>query len=152
MNRETFEKQIREYTPNLYRLAYGILRSREDAEDVVSETILRAYEKLHTLRRQEAFRAWLMQIAANEAKKIYARNKRSSPVEDLEVYMPAFQDEHHELWDVVMGLEIGYREVILLYYYERFTIPEIAGALRISEGTVKSRLSRGRKLLREQLS
>lgn len=66
--------------------------------------------------------------------------------------MPAFQDEHHELWDVVMGLEIGYREVILLYYYERFTIPEIAGALRIPEGTVKSRLSRGRKLLREQLA
>lgn len=151
MDRQIFEKLIREYTPNLYRLAYGILRNREDAEDAVSETIIRAYEKVHTLRRQEAFRAWLMQIAANEAKKVYARNKRSSPVEDMEAYMPVFQDEHHELWDVVMGLEVGYREVILLYFYERFTIAEVAAALRIPEGTVKSRLSRGKKLLREQL-
>lgn len=151
MDRETFEKLIREYTPNLYRLTYGILRNREDAEDAVSETIIRAYDKIHTLRRQEAFRAWLMRIAANEAKRIYARNKRSSPVEDMEIYMPVFLDEHHELWDLVMGLEIGCREVILLYFYERLTIPEIAAALRIPEGTVKSRLSRGKKRLREQL-
>lgn len=152
MKKELFEASIREYTPYMYRLAYGIVQNHEDAEDAVGETVLKAYEKLHTLRRPEAFRAWLMQITANEAKKIYSRNKRRTPVEDLEPYLPVFQDEHHELWDVVMELDIGYRETILLYFYEQFTIPEIAKVLHIPVGTVKSRLSRGKGLLREKLT
>ncbi|MDE6959895.1 MAG: RNA polymerase sigma factor [Lachnospiraceae bacterium] len=110
IDHKTFEKQIRKSLPNLYRLAFGILHNRADAEDAVSETLLRAYEKLHTLRKADHFHAWLMQIAANEAK------------------------------------------TILLYFYERLSIPEIAKALHISQGTVKSRLSRGKKLLREKLS
>ena len=152
IDRKTFEKQARESLPGLYRLAYGILRNRADAEDAVSETLLRAYEKLHTLREAESFHAWLMQIAANEAKKIYAGNQKRTPMENMEPYMPAFEDDHHELWDVVMELKLCYRETILLYFYERLSIPEIAKVLRISQGTVKSRLSRGKKLLRKKLS
>ena len=152
MNKEVFERLVREYTPNMYRLAYGILQNHEDAQDAVGETILRAFEKLHMLRRPECFRAWLMQIAANEAKKIYAGNRRSVPAENMEDFMPAFLDDYHELWDVVMGLEIVYRETILLYFYERLSVPEIARALHIPEGTVKSRLSRGKKRLRDKLS
>lgn len=152
IDRKTFEKQTRKSLPGLYRLAYGILRNRADAEDAVSETLLRAYEKLHTLREAESFHAWLMQIAANEAKKIYAGNQKRIPMENMEPYMPAFVDDHHELWDVVMELKLCYRETILLYFYERLSIPEIAKVLRISQGTVKSRLSRGKKLLREKLS
>ena len=144
MKKELFEVSIREYTPYMYRLAYGIVQNHEDAEDAVGETVLKAYEKLHTLRRPEAFRAWLMQINS--------RNKRRTPVEDLEPYLPVFRDEHHELWDVVMELDIGYRETILLYFYEQFTIPEIAKVLHIPVGTVKSRLSRGKGLLREKLT
>ena len=94
----------------MFAEAIRILGNAADAEDAVSETLLRAYEKLHTLRKADHFHAWLMQIAANEAK------------------------------------------TILLYFYERLSIPEIAKALHISQGTVKSRLSRGKKLLREKLS
>lgn len=152
INDEAFEKLIRQYTPNMYRLAYGILHNREDAQDAVGEAIVSAYEKLHTLRRKEAFHAWLAQIAVNESKKIYARNKRNASVENIEDYMPVFQDDYHELWDIVMELDIHYREVILLYFYERLTIPEIARTLHIPSGTVKSRLARGKRLLRDKLS
>lgn len=76
IDHKTFEKQIRKSLPNLYRLAFGILHNRADAEDAVSETLLRAYEKLHTLRKADHFHAWLMQIAANEAKKIYFKMER----------------------------------------------------------------------------
>ena len=148
---ETFEKLVQEYTSNLYRLTLGILHNHEDAQDAVSESILKAYEKLPTLRRPEKFRAWIMQIAANEAKRIYGKNKHTTPVENMEDYMPQFQDEHHELWDVVMKLDIVYREVILLYFYEQLSMKEIGKALRIPEGTVKSRLSRGKRLLKEML-
>lgn len=149
--RDTFERNIREYAPNMYRLALAMLHNREDAQDAVSEAVLKAYEKLYTLRSADRFRPWIMQITANEARKIYSRNKRVTPMEDMEAYMPVFRDENHELWDVVMQLDIVYREVILLYFYERFSIKEIGAVLHVPEGTVKSRLSRGKKLLRNMM-
>lgn len=148
----SFEQNIREYAPNMYRLALAMLRNEQDAEDAVGEAVLRAYEKRRTLRDQERFKPWIMQITANEARKIYRRNKRIVPVEDMEAYMPVFRSESHELWDVVMRMDQAYREVILLYFYERFSVREISAVLRIPEGTVKSRLFRGKKLLREELS
>lgn len=152
IGQESFEQYIREYAPNMYRLALMVLHNREDAQDAVSEAVLKAYEKRHTLRSESSFKPWIMQIVANEAKKIYGKNKRVTPVEDMEAYMPEFRDERHELWDVVTTLGIAYREVILLYFYERFSVKEISAVLHIPEGTVKSRLSRGKKILREKLS
>lgn len=144
-----FEHNIREYAPNMYRLALAMLHNRQDAEDAVSEAVLRAYEKIHTLREADRFKPWIMQITANEARKIYGKNKRVTPVEDMEAYMPVFRDEKHELWDVVMQLEPAYREVIMLYFYERFTMKEISRIVHVPEGTVKSRLSRAKAKLRE---
>lgn len=148
---EKFVELIQEYTANMYRLALGILHNPSDAEDAVAETVLKAYEKIHTLRRAECFKAWLMQIAANEARRVYAKSKRTAPVDDIEEYMPAFQDEHHELWDVVMKLDVVYSEVIILFFYEQLSLKEIGKILGIPVGTVKSRLARGKKQLRELL-
>lgn len=152
IDNETFAGLVREYTPNLYRLTLGILHNREDAEDAVSESILKAYEKIHTLRNPDSFRAWIMQIAANEAKRIYEKNKRSAPMENVEEYMPEFRDEYHELWDVVMRLDVSYREVTILYFYEQLSIKEISKILHIPEGTVKSRLYRGKQQLMNYFS
>lgn len=152
IDNETFADLVREYTPNLYRLTLGILHNREDAEDAVSESILKAYEKIHTLRNPDSFRAWIMQIAANEAKRIYEKNKRSAPMENVEEYMPEFRDEYHELWDVVMRLDVSYREVTILYFYEQLSIKEISKILHIPEGTVKSRLYRGKQQLMNYFS
>ena len=151
IDKETFASLVLEYTPNLYRLTFGILHNREDAEDAVCESILKAYEKIHTLRKAECFRAWMMQIAANEAKKIYAKNKKSTSVENMEDYMPAFADDYHELWDIVMEMDVVYREAIILYFYEQLSIKEIGEVLHIPEGTVKSRLSRGKAQLKSYL-
>lgn len=64
---------------------------------------------------------------------------------------PEFYDEHHELWDAVMRLDGGYRDVIVLFYYERCTIPEISRILECRQGTVKSRLHRAKEQLRAML-
>ncbi len=128
---EKFVEMIQEYTANMYRLALGILHNPSDAEDAVAETVLKAYEKIHTLRRAESFKAWLMQITANEARRVYAKSKRTAPVEDIEEYMPAFLDEHHELWDVVVKLDVVYSEVIILFFYEQLSLKEISKILGI---------------------
>ncbi|MBD5474904.1 MAG: sigma-70 family RNA polymerase sigma factor [Lachnospiraceae bacterium] len=151
MEQETFERNIREYAPNMYRLALAMLHNRQDAEDAVSEAVLMAYEKRHTLRDRNRFKSWIMQIVANEARRIYGKKRRITPMEDMEAYMPSFRDENHELWDVVMQLETAHREVIMLYFYERFSIKEIGRILHVPEGTVKSRLYRAKKALKEML-
>lgn len=156
---ETFTRLIREYSPNMYRLSFGILHSGADAEDAVSEAILKAYENLGTLRKPERFRAWIMQITANEARKIYRKNMRITCMDSMEetlsatlqAAMPSFVDDRHELWDAVMKMELIYREVIILYFYESLSIKEIGQVLHIAPGTVKSRLHRGKKQLQKEL-
>lgn len=151
MTKEEFARSIRAYTLNMYRLAFSILRNDPDAEDAVSEAVLRAYEKRSSLRKAENFKGWILRITANEAARIYRRNKRVSPVEWEENMSPAFYDEHHELWDAVMKLEQGHRDVIVLYYYEQCSLKEISRILGCREGTVKSRLYRAREQLRRMI-
>lgn len=151
MDKETFVKLINEYSINMYRISYGILHSGADAEDAVSEAVLRAYENLHTLKKTESFKSWIMQITVNEARKIYRKSQKITPIEQVSDMTPAFFDDYHELWDVVMKLEEIYREVIILYFYEQLSLREISKVLHIAEGTVKSRLFRGKKNLKEML-
>lgn len=92
-----------------------------------------------------------MQITANEAKAIYRRNKKICPVEWDENLSPEFYDDYHELWDAVMRLEDGYRDVIVLFYYEQFSVKEISKILGCKEGTVKSRLFRAKEVLKTMI-
>ena len=78
MTKEEFVREVRGYTLHMYRLAYSILNNSTDAEDAVSEAVLHAYEKLRALRDPDSFKNWILQITANEAKKIY--RKISGPV------------------------------------------------------------------------
>lgn len=151
INKEQFSKLIKACSGSMYRLAVGMLQNQQDAEDAVSEAVLRACENIGKLRSTEKFKAWIMQITANEARKIYNQRKRTFVSEHLEEWMPVFEDEHHELWDAVMKLDVAFREAIILFYYDRLSIREIAKVLKVKEGTIKSRLSRGKSQLREML-
>lgn len=151
LNNDQFAELINEHKTNMYRLALGILHKEADAQDIVSESVIRAYENIGSLKNIAKFKPWIMQIVVNEARGIYRKSKRLECVEDMDVLQLSHQDEHHELWDVVIRLEYIYREVIILYFYEQMQIKEISKILHIAEGTVKSRLFRAKKLLKEML-
>ena len=84
INQETFAVLVKEYMPNMYRLACGILNNPADAEDAVGEAVLKAWENLGSLRRPESFKSWMMQITANESRKIYRKRRRTACVESVE--------------------------------------------------------------------
>lgn len=151
LNNDQFVDLILNYRINMYRLAFSILHSDADAQDAVSEAVLKSYEVKSSLRDISKFKPWIMQIVANEAKQIYRKSKRSECPEDIEVLQFSHVDELHELWDVVMRLECIHREIIILYFYEQLQINEISKILHIAEGTVKSRLFRAKKLLKSML-
>lgn len=152
MQKELFADLIREHKAPMYRLSYGILHNQQDAEDAVSEAIIKAYEHLDSLKNREKFKSWIMMITANEAKKIYKKRKRVELIEDIRICESGHNDHHDELWDIVMTLDARYRSVLILYYYEQMKISEIGNILHISEGTVKSRISRAKNKMKELLA
>lgn len=136
----------------MYRVAYSIAGNDADAQDAVGDTIVRAYENLHKLRKKESAKSWLMQILVNSSKNIVKKKSKwtllDNEMEELEDHH-AFQSDL--MWPLVMELSEEFRMVVALYYYEQFSVHEISRLLKISEGTVKSRLSRGREKLSKLL-
>ena len=147
-----FTQQIQSCEAAMYRLAMSILCREEDAADAAQEAILIAYQKLPTLRDRDRFRPWLLRILTHECYAILRQRKRLVPFEALsELEAPAPSEANQELWLAVCDLSEQLRSVVVLYYYEGFSARETGKILGISEANVKTRLSRARRRLREQL-
>lgn len=146
---ELFEK----YQNNLYAAAFNVCRDAEDAKDVVQDTFIQYHLLKKDFDNEQHIRAWLIRVAINKAKNMNRTFWRKNKV-PLEEYIEtlAFETpESEELFETVMKLPEKYRIVIHLFYYEDYTVHEIADILKISESNVKVRLSRGRVMLKEKL-
>ena len=142
------------YTKSMYRLAFSILKNEDEIYDAISNTTVIVFEKISTLKKEEFFKTWLMRILINECYKIYNLNKKVVYLETANqeselVYNDTYID--YEIRNLVKELNPEFKEVVILYYFEDFSVKEIAQSLDIAEGTVKSRLSRARKQLEEKL-
>jgi len=151
--RAALEELVERYGDSLYAVAFNVCGNRADAEDVLQETFLRYHRSDKEFEDEQHLRAWLIRVAVNAAKDVrrsfWHRNRVS-----LQEYMEsaAFDSqESRDLFEAVMSLPEKYRIVIHLYYYEDYSVREIAGILKLTEGNVRVRLSRGRTLLRQQL-
>ena len=136
----------------MYRLAMSILCNEDDAADAAQEAILTAFQKLSSLRDRERFQPWLLRILTHQCYAILRQRRRLLPYETLaEQEAPAVSEQSQDLWQAVCDLSEQLRSVVVLYYYEGFSAREVGEILSISEANVKTRLSRARKRLREQL-
>ncbi|RDY26722.1 RNA polymerase sigma factor [Romboutsia weinsteinii] len=152
MDKATFTKHIFELEGSLYRISKSILKNEQDCEDAVNNAILKAYEKLDTLKQEQYFRTWLIRIVINECNSL--RSKQLTFLSFEEVFKIRKIDEkedYSDLYVAIQNLSSKIRIPIVLYYIEGYSIEEIKEILDIPEGTVKSRLSRGRKLLKIKL-
>ena len=151
--REPVQELIGLYQNNLYAAAFSICKNAQDAEDVVQETFIQYHMSKNQFESQQHIRAWLIRVAINKAKNVNHTFWRKNKV-PLEEYMETLAFEtpkSQNLFETVMKLPEKYRTAIHLFYYEDYGVKEIAGILRMSESNVKTRLSRGRKLLKESL-
>jgi RNA polymerase sigma-70 factor (ECF subfamily) len=149
---EYFCLNVAEYKLNMFRLAKSILHNDTDAEDAVSEAILKAYDKLHTLKNLESFKPWIMRILVNESYKLSNRRKKVVYLDEIEIKKEIIENDNQELWNTVEMLDGEFRTVTVLFYYEDLSIKEISEVLSLPIGTVKSRLSRARNKLKEMLN
>lgn len=144
-------KSIMENKIAMFRLAYSFVLNREDAEDIVSETVLKAYSHLAELRNVKKIKSWMFQILVNESRAYLKKRNRIELAEDTSRFagLEDEQQDDYDLLDFVYQLDDIYRDVTILYYFEEFRVKEIAKILDISSGTVKSRLSRARERLKK---
>lgn len=150
--REEFAAAVTEHGRRMFRAARAVLDSDADAEDAVGQAVLQAWQSLDRLRDRSAVRPWLVKIAVNCA---YAQRRRQGRVvylDDLPQEPAAPEPRAHDgLWEAVCALPAERRTVVVLFYYEGLRVDEIARLLGAPQGTVKSRLSRARKQLKEML-
>ena len=147
------QKILLENMQSMYRVAFGILRTEEEISDAISNTVVIVFEKIKTLRNEEFFKTWLTRILINECYKICKQNKKIIYLENCNQGNLAYNDTYtdFETRNLIKKLEADLREVVVLYYFEDFSVKEISKIIKIPEGTVKSRLSRARKELEKAL-
>ena len=141
------------YRQNVYAAAFSVCKNAADAEDILQETFLQYHQTNKQFESEQHIRAWLLRVALNRAKDVYRQKKRRRETA-LEDYMETLtfpSPESGALFSAVMALPEHYRSVIHLFYYEDYTVDEIAKLLHLTQSNVKVRLSRARKLLKESL-
>jgi RNA polymerase sigma-70 factor (ECF subfamily) len=157
-----FERRVADSSSLAFRVAYGVLRHRQDAEDVAQEAFLRAYRGYDRLRDRDQFRPWLVRIAWRLALNRRRSTMRREHVEQMSVPQPeppqtseemAISGElHRRLHHAVDELPEKLRLVVVLAGIEGHSVGELATLLGLPEGTVKSRLHLARRRLMESLS
>ncbi|MGB9457014.1 MAG: sigma-70 family RNA polymerase sigma factor [Bryobacteraceae bacterium] len=167
-----FGELVRRYEGKIFRLAQHVTQNREDAEDVLQETFLKAYEHLDQFQGTARFYTWIVRIAVNQALMKLRRRRTDRSVsldeaidtgEDTIVREVAAWDENPEqkfsraefgqiLDAAILGLEPAYRSVFVLRDIDELSTEETADALGLSIPAVKSRLLRARLQLREKLT
>ena len=154
MTKDRFSELVLESEKTLYRISMSMLKNEADCEDAVQTAILTAFEKLSSLKKEEYFRTWLVRILINVCNKQLGRRGKVLYLEDNEYTSEPSVESHDKNVELKIALENlpqKFRQVIVLFYIEGFSVTDIKKILNIPEGTVKSRLSKGRSLLRNSL-
>lgn len=152
-DKSSFAKLISHFEKDMYIVAKSILQDDNDCADAVSETVLKAYESISQLKHPKYFKTWLMKILVNNCYQIKRLQKRVITVDDFpDIPVPQEEYNNTELYQVLNKLEDDLKVIVVMYYLQDMPVKEISKILDIPAGTVKSRLSRARKRMREILS
>ena len=134
------------YIDTVYRVALNGCKNKYDADDVVQETFIKLLKSKKKFENDEHARNWLIRVAINECNSMWNSSwHRKVTLTDEQKDVPFFStQEKSDLYELVMGLSPKYRQVIYLYYYEEFSVKEVANIMKISETAVQTRLQRAR--------
>ncbi len=150
---ENKHKIVEDYFDMVYKLAFNQTKDREHTDDVVQEVFLRFLKSDKSFENDEHIKAWLIRVTLNCSKNVFLSSwhKKTVPL-SKQTDEPTFdKTEMSDVYYAVNALPSKYRAVIHLFYYEDMSIEDISKTLKINASTVKSQLSRGRKLLKNQL-
>jgi RNA polymerase sigma-70 factor (ECF subfamily) len=154
-DREAFEMIIRTHSRTLFAIAYGILRNREEAEDVVQDSLVKAWKMRWRVRDPEKFPAWLCMIARHRAHDVF-RKRRSAPfthetIETSEANPPDTVAMDQQLQSALATLPELHRAALTLRYFEEMDYRTIENTLGLTNGALRGILGRALASMRKQL-
>ncbi|MGM8216429.1 sigma-70 family RNA polymerase sigma factor [Bacillaceae bacterium W0354] len=155
-NEKAFELLIKQESSKLYRTAFLYVGNKEDALDVVQETVYKAYKSIHSLKNPQYFSTWIVKILIRTAYRILKKNKKLSFIdyESLDILQDDNVNEIHQSIDLAEALNIlnkKHKTAIILFYYHDLPTHMIATMMDKPEGTVKSYLRRAKIELKKIL-
>ncbi len=141
---------VEKYFDMIYKLALSQTKNRDSADDVVQEVFLRFLKSDKDFQSDEHIKAWLIRVTVNCCHNVFSNSwaQKTAPLTEDIVFDT---EEKGDVYYAVLELPQKYRAVIHLFYYEDMSIEEISKALGSNQSTVKSQLSRGRKMLKNML-
>jgi len=146
---------MEQYGSSLLRMSALYLKDADLAQDAVQETFLKVYRHLNDYRGDSSEKTWLTAICVNTCRDMlrtpWFRHQSRMDVDTLPEKPVDFIFPDNTVLTEVMRLPVKYREVVLLRYYEGLKLKEVASALRLSDGKVRSRLNKANSILRERL-
>jgi len=159
---EALRAIVERYQDRIFSLIFGIVRDRHEVEDVAQEVFLKVYTRIQAFDERSKFYTWLYRVAANAAKDhVKKRSRRPAVALEEDDVIPstgespvghaAAAETRRLVREAIAALPLRYREVLTLRELDGLSYNEIAGVLRISIGTVESRLHRARAKLKRRL-
>ncbi len=145
------------YSRDVFRVVYGYVHNKHTAEDISQDVFLKVYDHMESFRQESSYKTWILRIAANCAKDFLRASARKTVIMDDMSHLQSDGSveqtvvataQGNALWQAVQGLPDTYREVIWLYYAQDLSVEEIAQVTELSQSAIKTRLFRGRELLR----
>lgn len=151
---QAFTKLVIANKESLYRTAYAYLKDKDEALDIVQDTVYKAYISINKLKKPKYFNTWIMRILINNClnaikknkKVIYMENKEFVNIVDNNI---KDKDESLYVWEAIDSLKDKHKDVIILKYFNDLTVEQIADILECPVGTVKTYLNRGLGNLRK---
>ena len=156
------ETLMREHGNDVLRTAYAYVKDKHTAEDIFQEVFIKVFKNLDSFRDESDIKTWIIRITINTSKDYLksAYSRKVVPMMEFKEDMITSDDDFEEIENrdrdemirkMVMSLPEQYREVILCVYYHDMSVADTAKSLDIAEGTVKSRLSRAREMMKNKL-
>lgn len=146
-----FNKIYEMYNQDIYRLIYSYTLDCAESKDILQETFLKYYKNINKLpTTSEDIKKWLIKVSINTSKDHLRKIIKCRFIFDNEIYK-SMDSSDLEVIDILKKLNKKYRIPIFLYYYEGYKIQEIATLLHLKESAVKMRISRARKIIKEEM-
>lgn len=161
---EKIEQLMNDYGNDVLKIAFLYLKDKYLAEDVFQEVFVKVYKNYNKFKNSSSEKTWIMSITMNTCRDMLRLSwfKKVRMLKDIgdaslkDTYEYVDEEierkmQYEELLKEVLSLPLKYREIIILYYYEELSTKDISEALKIPEGTVRSRLFRGRTILKSNI-
>ncbi len=151
VDNERISAALQKYSNMVYRICFIYLGNRPEVDDVFQEVFLKLLQKKISFTSEDHEKAWLIRVTINQCNDV-AKGfwwKRIDLVENVE--LPGNDPDERDVLMMVLSLPKKYKDIIYLYYYQEYTVPQIGQLLKRSANTIYSQLHRARKLMRQKL-